>query len=202
MGGKPIGQWQQICVCLALLILVSGCSLVEDLIRRGEMQDALGQGQLLLARGDFDGSIKAFNNVLTYANDQPPADTAIYHLGVIHAHPQNPRQDRHKALDSFNRVVKEFPESSSVQPAKAWIGVLNEIAAAKKEVERTKAEAQKSKQETETSRAAAERAKQDAEKTRAELEKSRQEFDKAKQLIEKSRQVDIEIEQKRRQRGR
>ncbi len=202
MGGKPIRQWQQICICLALLILISGCSLVEDAIRRGEARDVLGQGQLLLARGDFDGSVKAFNNVLLIAKGEPPADSAIYHLGVIHAHPQNPRQDRHQALDSFDRVVSQFPDSWFAQPAKAWIGVLSEIDATKQEIERTKSAVQKSKQEIETSRVAAERAKQDAEKARLELEKSRQEFDKAKQLIEKSRQVDIEIEKKRRERGR
>lgn len=202
MGGKPIGQWQQICLCLALLILGSACSLVEEVIRRGEVRDAMGQGQLLLGRGDFDGSAKAFTNVLTYANDEPPADAAHYHLGLIHAHPQNSRQDRRKALDSFDRVVSQFPESSFVQPAKAWIGVLNEIDAKQQEIARTKAEARKSKQEIEASRAAAERAKQDADRVRAELEKSRQEFDRAKQLIEKTRQVEIDMENKRRQRGR
>ncbi len=202
MGGKPIGQWQQICICLALLIIVSGCSLINDAIRRGDARDAMTHGQLLLGRGDFDGSAKAFNTVVTLARDEPPADSALYYLGVIHAHPRNPRHDRQKALASFDRVAQQFPESSFAQSAKVWIGMFNDIDATKEENERTKAEVHKSKQEVEISRAATERAKQETEKTRAELEKSRQDFDKAKQLIEKSKQVDIEIEKKRRQRGR
>jgi outer membrane protein assembly factor BamD (BamD/ComL family) len=120
----------------------------------------------------------------------------------VYAHPQNPHQDRQKARGSFQRVLTQYPESRFTEPAKAWVGVLNEIDATKQEIERTKLEAEKSKQEIEKSRLAAERSKQEAEKSRLELEKSRQEFEKAKQLIEKSKQVDIQIEKKRRARGR
>jgi tetratricopeptide (TPR) repeat protein len=202
MGGKPIGQWQQICICLALLIIISGCGLFQDSLRRRELREAVTHGQELLAHGDFEGSLNAFQNVIAIAKDQPPADAANFHIGVVYAHPQNPRQDRQKALGSFQRVLTQYPESLFTQPAKAWVGVLNEIVATKQEIERTKLEAEKSKQEIEKSRLAAERFKQDAEKSRTELERSRQEFEKAKQLIEKSKQVDIQIEKKRRERGR
>jgi len=202
MGGKPIGQWQQICICFALLIVVSGCGIFQESIRRRELRESLTQGQQLLARGDYEGSLKAFQNVIAMAKDQPPADSANFHIGVVYAHPQNPRRDRQKALGSFQRVVTQYPESRFVEPAKAWVGVLNEIEATKQEIERTKIEVEKSKQEIEKSRLAAERSKQEAERSRLELERSRQEFEKAKQLIEKSKQVDIQIEKKRRERGR
>ena len=39
-------------------------------------------------------------------------------------------------------------------------------------------------------------------KSRLELEKTKQEMEKNKQVIEKSKKVDIEIDQKRRDRGR
>lgn len=202
MGGKPIGRWQQICICLALLIIISGCSLFQESIQRRDLRQALTQGHQLLAHADYEGSLNAFQNVIVIARDQPPADAAIFYIGVVEAHPQNPRRDRRKALGSFTRVLSQYPESKFAEPAKAWIGVLNEIDATKQEIERTKLEAEKSKQEIEKSRLAAERSKQDAEKSRLELERSRQEFEKAKQLIEKSKQVDIQIEKKRRERGR
>ena len=202
MGGKPIGQWQQICICLALLIIVSGCGLFQESIRRRELREALIRGQQLLARGDYEGSLNALQNVIAIAKDQPPADAANFHAGMVYAHPQNPRKDRQKALGSFQRVLTQFPESRFAEPAKAWVGILKEIDATNQEMERTKLEAEKSKQEIEKSRLAAERSKQEAEKSRLELERSRQEFEKAKQLIEKSKQVDIQIEKKRRDRGR
>lgn len=202
MGGKPTGQRQQICICLALLIIVSGCGLFQESNRRRELREALTQGQQLLARGDYEASLKAFQSVIVIAKDQPPADSANFHIGVVLAHPQNPRKDRQKAIVSFERLLTQYPESSFAEPAKAWIGVLNEIGATKQEIERTKVEVEKSKQESEKSRLAAERSRQEAEKSRLELERSRQEFEKAKQLIEKSKQVDIQIEKKRRERGR
>ena len=202
MGRKPIGWRQQICICVALLIFIAGCSLFQESSRRRELREALTQGHQLLARADYEGSLNAFQNVVSIAKDQPPADAAIYYIGVVEAHPQNPRKDRQKALGSFQRVLSQFPESAFAEPAKAWIGVLNEIDATKQEIERTKIEFEKSKQEIEKSRLAAERAKQEAEKSRLELERSRQEIEKAKQLIEKSKQVDIQIEKKRRERGR
>ena len=202
MGGKPIGQRQQICICLALLTIVSGCGLFQESNRRRELREALTQGQQLLASGDYDGSLKAFQNVIVIAKDQPPADAANYHIGVVYAHPQNPRRDWRKAIGSFDRVLTQYPESTLAEPAKAWIGVLNEIDATKQEIERTKLDVEKFKQEIEKSRLAAERSKQEAEKSRLELERSRQEFEKAKQLIEKSKQVDIQSEKKRRERGR
>ena len=202
MGGKPIGQWQQICICLALLTIVTGCGLFQESNRRRELREALTQGQQLLARGDYDGSLKAFQHVIVIAKDQPPADVANFHIGIVHAHPQNPRKDWQQAVGSFERVVTRYPESPLAEPAKAWISTLNEIDATKQEIERTKLEVEKSKQEVEKSRLAADRSRQEAEKSRVELERSRQEFEKIKQEIEKSKQVDIQIEKKRRERGR
>jgi outer membrane protein assembly factor BamD (BamD/ComL family) len=166
------------------------------------LRESLANGYQLLARADYDGAMRAFQNVVVIAKEQPPADAALFHMGLIQAHPNNTKKDAQRALSSFDRVVDRYPESSWIAPAKAWIGVIKEAEAAKKEIERTKQDAEKSKQEAEKSRVAAERAKQDADKARLELEKSRQEFEKAKQMIERSKQIDIEIEQKRRARGR
>ena len=48
MGGKPDGQWQHICFCLALLIIVSGCSLIQESNRRRELREALNAADQLL----------------------------------------------------------------------------------------------------------------------------------------------------------
>jgi hypothetical protein len=202
MGRKRSGQGQRFYFCLALLIIFSGCSLFDESNRRRELRQAMVDGHRLLARADYDGSLKAFQNVVVIAKEQPPSDAALFHMGLIQAHPDNPKKDPQRALSAFDRVVGRYPESSWVVPSKAWIGVLKQAEEAKKEIERTKQDVEKSKQEAEKSRLAAERAKQETDKTRSELDKSRQEFEKAKQMIERSKQIDIEIEKKRRARGR
>src|SRR6266508_4595771 len=174
MGRKPIGQGQHFYFCLALVIFLTGCSVAQESVRYREMQDALTTGQNLLAHGDYDASLKAFQSVLLMAPDKPPADAATYNIGLVYAHPQYSRRDLQKAIGSFTRLITRYPNSPWTEQAKIWVGVLNE----------------------------AEKSKQEIEKSRLELEKSKQEIEKSKQVIEKSKQVDIEIDQKRRDRGR
>ncbi|HVO92087.1 MAG TPA: hypothetical protein VMT22_04570 [Terriglobales bacterium] len=144
--------------------------------------------------------MKAFQQVLTLAQDQPPADVASYNIGLVYAHPQNPDRDREKAIASFTRVVGSFPNSPWAAPAKIWIGVLKESEEQQREVAKSQKLIEKSQQEVEENRLAMEKIKQEIEKTRLELEKSKQEVEKSKQMIEKSKQVDMEIERKRRER--
>lgn len=195
MGGKPVGAWQQVYFCLALLVQFLGCSAVDDLQRQQQVREALASGDQLLSRGDFDGSLKAFASAAEIAQDQAPADAAWYKIGLIYLHPRNPKKDRHQAIGSFSRVFSRFPESSWAEQAKIWVSVLNEAEEANQNLEISKETIEASRQEAEQNRQALEKSKQ-------EIEKSHQEIERAKQIIEKSRQVDIEIEEKRRVRGR
>jgi tetratricopeptide (TPR) repeat protein len=202
MGREPIGPRQHFCFCLALLILFSGCTLFQESNRRRELRETLNAGQTLFGQGDYNGSLKAFQNVIVLAQDQPPADVATYHLGLIYASPRNPNRDRQKALGLFDRLIARYPDSQWTEEAKIWVGVLNEADESTQEIEKSKNIIEKSREELEKSRLAAEKSKQEIEKSRIELDKSKQEIEKIKQLLEKSKQVDIEIEQKRRSRGR
>ncbi len=193
MGEKPIRPRQHIYFCLALLMFFSACSLVDDLDRQRQLWDGLARGDQLLRQGDFDGSLKAFESVTEIARDQAPADAAWYKMGIIHLHPRNPKKDRHQALGSFSRVFSRFPESVWAEQAKIWVDVLNGAEESTRDLE-------KSKEMLEAARQEAERNRQALEKSKLEIEKSRQEIERTKQIIEKSRQVDIEIEQKRRER--
>ena len=200
MGRKPIGTGKHIYFCLALLIFFSACSMLTESSRRREMRELLASGNNSFARGDYDGALKTFEHVLGMGQGQPPSDAAIYGMGLVYAHPQNPGGNRQKAIGSFNRVIANFPASPWTEPAKIWVELLNEAEKSRAEIEKSRRMLEKSRQEIETTRLQVEESKQEIEKTRLELEKSRQEIEKSKQMIQKSRQVDIEIEQKRRQR--
>ena len=202
MGGKSIGRRQHFCLCLALLGALTGCGAVRDWRERQDINDSLHQGQSLLIRSDYDASIKEYQKVLSLAGDRAPSDAAWFNIGVIYAHPLNPNRDPQKAFTGFKQVIAEYPASPWWQHAQAWIGVLDEARKSQQEIENSKQLVEQSKQELEKSKQELEKSKQTIEKSKAELEKSRQEIEKTKQVIEKSRQVDIEIEQKKRDRGR
>ncbi|MGH7851828.1 MAG: hypothetical protein ACREP3_00175 [Candidatus Binatia bacterium] len=202
MGRERAGQGQHFCFCLALLIFFSGCTLWQDSSRRREWRETLQAGNQMLVHGDFDGSLKAFESVVLTAQDKPPADVAVYQSGVVYAHPHNPKRDLHKAMSAFSQVVTSYPSSAWVEQARAWVEVLKEAEDSKQKAEQSRQEIEKSQLELEKNRQAMEKSKQEIERSRVELDRTRQEMEKTRQVIEKSKQVDIEIDQKRRDRGR
>jgi tetratricopeptide (TPR) repeat protein len=202
MGGKRTRAGQYFYFCVALLISLSGCGLLRDSNGQRELCEALVKGNTLLAQKDFDGSLQAFDEVWSAARAKPPADVALYSKGLVYAHPENPKRDLHKALEVFERTIESYPDRPVAAQARVWIAVLNETEQAKQEVEKSRQDVERSKQEAEKARLAIERSKQEIEKSRLELEKTKQEIEKTKQVIEKSKQVDIEIDEKRRERRR
>jgi tetratricopeptide (TPR) repeat protein len=168
---------------------------LDDLERQQVVQDRLAGGDQMLASGDFAGALKAFESVTAIAQEQAPADAAWYKMGIVYVHPSNPNKDRQRAIGAFSRVFSRFPESNWAEPARVWVGVLDEAETSRRDLEKSKELIEASRQEAELNRQA-------LEKSRLEIEKSRQELERSRQIIEKSRQVDIEIEEKRRVRGR
>jgi hypothetical protein len=85
----------------------------------------LHAAQQLMAKGEYEGSLKEVQKVLALAKDNAPADAAVFHMGLLHAHPDNAKKDNKKAIGFFTRVVKNYPESPWAEHAKIWIGVLD-----------------------------------------------------------------------------
>jgi hypothetical protein len=71
--------------------------------------------------------VRENQKVLAMAKQETPADTATFNMGLIYAHPKNPKKDNKRAIGFFNRVIKSFPESPLVEQAKIWVGVLDDV---------------------------------------------------------------------------
>jgi len=96
------------------------------------------RARTLLAQREYEASLKVSEKVLLQAGAQVPADEALFSLGLIYAHLENPRRDYAKAIAYFQRLVKEFPKSPLAEEAKAWAGVLQENQSLKQVIEKTK----------------------------------------------------------------
>lgn len=201
MGRKPVRTGKHFYLCTALLIL-SACSLVQNWSEQREIRESMLQGHHLFTRGDFQGALGKYRQVMARARSQPPADAAAYNTGLIHAHPQNPGGDHRMAMEAFNQVIARHPESPWVEQAKIWVSVLAQAEKSSREAEESRVEIERSKEAVEKSRQDAEKFKQLAEKSKQEVDRIRQEMEKSKQLLERANRIDIEIEQKRRERGK
>jgi len=201
MGRKSARAGKHLRVCLALLILLlSGCSLLRDWREQRQVRDSMRQGHSLFVNGDYDGAFASYREALALAGDHTPA--AVYNIGLIYAHPSNPKRDNRKAMESFKKVIGEYAQSPWAEPSKIWLDLLQQLEVAKQEAETTRQAMEQSKEAIERSREDAEKFRLAAEKSKQEADKTRQEMEKSRQALEKANQIDIEIEQKKRERGK
>ncbi len=122
--------------------------------------EPLSQAKELLAQRDYGGSLKESQKILSLAGKDSPGDEALFHIGLIYAHPNNPKKDYRKSLRFFKRITRDYPQSPLIEQARIWIGILQEHERLNKTVE------------------------------------------KYYQMIEESKRVDIEIEERKREKGK
>ena len=185
MGRKQARARKHVYLCIAgvMSILLVGCASSEkvkvEIKERGERrQDRNLRSQEFLNRRDFEEALKECRKILSLPSPESPKDRALFHIGLIYAHPENPKRDYGKSFDAFKKLTKDYPHSPLADEARAWIGVFLEN---ERLIQRN------------------EKLSQSNEKLSQTNEKLSQTVEKLNQVIEKSKQVDIEIEEKKRE---
>jgi len=106
-----------------------GCAAVEKLGTiglRGEANQHLYRSKELLALGDFEGALRENEEVLSLSLHKPPEDEALFNIGMIYAHPENPKGDPAKSLHFLNQVARDYPRSPWALKAMVWTGMIHE----------------------------------------------------------------------------
>ncbi len=103
-----------------------------------EVQEHLLRGQDLFIQGDYEGSLKEYKKVLSLSPNHPPGDVALFNVGLIYAHPKNPRRDPAMSLGVFQRLIKDYPKSPRAEQAKIWVEVIQENETLKQLIEKSK----------------------------------------------------------------
>lgn len=183
MGREQTRPGKHLYFCVAGLILVSlsGCAALEGMIAQGEARDSLLRGRTLLAKGDFEGALKENQKVLSLLGVRSPGDEALFHSGLIYSHSNNPNKEYGKALGFFKRLIMDYPQSPLIGQAKIWVGVL---------------------EEDERLSQALERLKEENEGLSQAFKKLKDEHGKLTQQFKRLKEVDIEIEDKKREKAR
>ncbi len=103
-----------------------------------EAISALQQARKLFDREDYEASLRESRRVLALSGNKPPADIALFTMGLIWAHEKNPRKDLAQALFFFQRLLRDYPRSPLLGEAQAWVGVLKENEELNRMIERSK----------------------------------------------------------------
>ena len=127
---------------------------------RKEKLESLLNSQRLLTEGNFEGALRENQRVLSLSGQNPPGDEALFNMGLIHAHPGNPKRDSGKAIFFFNKLTKDFYQSPFADQARIWLGMLQEN------------------------------------------QRLNQTVEKLREIIEESKRVDIEIEERKKEKGK
>jgi len=143
---------------------------VEQPKKESESVRAL-QGQKLLAQGDYEGALRENQQVFSSSPPSRQVDEALFNIGLIYAHPGNPKKDYGKAVAFCQKLIKEYPQSPLVEEAKTLIGMIQENDKLNRTVERLN----------------------------LTIEESKKTVERLNQVIEESKKVDIQIEEKKRE---
>ena len=143
MGDKPTRKRKcfllYLAGCLTVSFLVGGCAAPyrQPPVDRDPKIIAarhLSTGKCQLMQGDYETARKEAETVLALYSDSME-DQALYLLGMVLIHPDNPGQDTQRALDCFQRIVNLYPNSELAADASTWIAVIAQLEANKRLVE-------------------------------------------------------------------
>ena len=100
--------------------------------------EELERATQLFKQGDYEGSLKENQRVLSRAGKNLPGDRALFNIGLIYADRENPKKDCEKSLLFFNKIMTDYPQSPLVHEAKIWVRVLRENEKLKEVIEKYK----------------------------------------------------------------
>jgi len=103
-----------------------------------KINEHLLRGQKLFIQRDYEMSLKEYKKVLSLSANRPPGDEALFRIGLIYAHPGNPKKDFAMSLSAFQKLTKDYPQSPWAQQAKIWAELFQENETLKKVIEESK----------------------------------------------------------------
>ncbi len=114
-GGQEIlhiGPNRFIVCFLAASLLASGCGHMND---GAQARKVYAEANDLFHQGSYAASLDKYSEII----DRYPAtaDRALFETGIVHAHPRNERKDYGKALEAFEKLIREYPGSEYRQDA-------------------------------------------------------------------------------------
>lgn len=96
---------------------------LQEQSARAAAQEVTAQARPVVENQNFEEAVRKNQQILREAGSAPPADEALYNLGLIHAHSDNPAKDYRLAREYFARLTREFPASPLAEEARVWLGL-------------------------------------------------------------------------------
>jgi tetratricopeptide (TPR) repeat protein len=100
---------------------------MREVEMRSSADKSLLRGQELFARGDYAGALRENQAVVSAFDKKPPGDRALFSMGLIYAHHDNPQRDYKQSRAYFKMLIEDYPKSALAGQADMWVYVIDEI---------------------------------------------------------------------------
>ena len=153
MGGKRIWQGEHLLFYLACLLIgitvFIGCATTAPtptptIDTKSEAQAYLNKAEALARGGNYGDALNEDEKALKLFPQGFPGDHALWHMGLIWAHPGNSQRDYSKAVSCFNRIIQEFPQSMLRDEATILTSLFSELVGKESEIRNLAAKGKKS----------------------------------------------------------
>jgi hypothetical protein len=113
---------------LTLFLLTAGCAGgLKSYKRQKDGNKHIEQAEKLFAQSDYEGAMKEDMSALDLLSGGTSGNKALFHMGLIWSHPDNPERDYYKALGYFQQVANDFPVNALTREARVFEGAMKEV---------------------------------------------------------------------------
>jgi tetratricopeptide (TPR) repeat protein len=119
----PFGPFKFFICLLMAPMLLSGCSHLND---GRQVKATFAEANDLFHQGSYAASLDKYSEITK--KYPAKADRALFEMGFIHAHPKNPQKDYQKALECFQKLIKDYPGSEYRQNSEMMIFNIRNVA--------------------------------------------------------------------------
>lgn len=110
-------------ICIAITpILIGGCSPFNG---RLQARSSFKEANALSSQGSYESSLNKYAQIVE--KHPSTGDRALFEMGIIHAHPKNMQKDFQKAIECFQKITMDYPESRYRQDSEMMIFYINNV---------------------------------------------------------------------------
>ena len=99
----------------------------EIIVEKKKESAPVPEPRKVVENQNFEEAVQENLQILEKAGTKKPADEALYNLGLIYAHIDNPAKDFKKSQIYFHVLTQEFPDSEWAEEGKIWLGLFETI---------------------------------------------------------------------------
>jgi len=109
--------------CITILSGITACVHSPN---QWQGEKHLAMARTLMAKGEYKASLME-NEEVASLSPRALGDRALYQMGLVYLHPENPNADYYKSLKCFKSIIKKYPESIKKEEAAIWIAFIENL---------------------------------------------------------------------------